>query len=166
MHAGAASPGPAIRGSGRLHGTGPCEAGAAAFAVAQGRLLRGGVRAARVFRRGRGVLRRAHLRCAWAAGLRRRVLRVHPGRTGPARGAGAAEASQLKPQKPWPQRLLQPRLACRKSCAFAPSCLRTGPAAPFAAHGGLRRSLRSTRLGTGPAGRRGVILNEKGASAR
>ena len=52
--------------------------------------------------------------------------------------------------------------ACRKSCAFAPSCLRTGPAAPFAAHGGLRRSLRSTRLGTSPAGRRGVILNGKG----
>ena len=27
----------------------------------------------------------------------------------------------------------------------------TGPLAPFAAHGGFRRSLRSTRLGTGPA---------------
>ena len=84
----------------------------------------------------------------------------HPGRAGPARGAGAAEASQLKPQKPWPQRLLQPRSACRKSCAFAPSRLRTGPAAPFAAHGGLRRPLRSARLGTGPAGRRGVILGQ------
>ena len=35
------------------------------------------------------------------------------------------------------------RAACRKSCAFAPSCLRTGPLAPFAAHGGLRRPLRS-----------------------
>ena len=50
-------------------------------------------------------------------------------------------------------------LACRKSCAFPPSCLRTGPLAPFAAHGGFRRSLRSTRLGTGRAGRRGVVLN-------
>ena len=52
--------------------------------------------------------------------------------------------------------------AWRKNSAFPPSCLRTGPAAPFAAHGGLRRSLRSTRLGTSPVGRRGVILNEKG----
>ena len=58
--------------------------------------------------------------------------------------------------------MLRRLLACRKSCAFPPSCLRTGPLAPFAAHGGFRRSLRSTRLGTGPAGRRGVILNEKG----
>ena len=46
---------------------------------------------------------------------------------------------------------------CRKSCAFAPSRLRTGPAASFAAHRGLRRPLRSARLGTGPARRRGVI---------
>ena len=35
------------------------------------------------------------------------------------------------------------RAACLKSCSFAPSCLRTGPLAPFAAHGGLRRPLRS-----------------------
>ena len=56
--------------------------------------------------------------------------------------------------------------ACRKSYAFAPSCLRTGPLAPFAPNDGFRRSLRFARLGTRLAGRRGVILNEKGASAR
>ena len=56
--------------------------------------------------------------------------------------------------------------ACRKSFAFAPSCLRTGPLAPFAPNDGFRRSLRFARLGTRLAGRRGVILNEKGASAR
>ena len=38
--------------------------------------------------------------------------------------------------------------------------------APFAARGGLRRSLRSARLGTGSAGRCEVILNEKEASTR
>ena len=34
--------------------------------------------------------------------------------------------------------------ACQKRCAFPPSCLRPGSLAPFAAHGGLRRPLRST----------------------
>ena len=38
---------------------------------------------------------------------------------------------------------LQMQSSLSKSCAFAPSCLRTGPLAPFAAHGGLRRPLRS-----------------------
>ena len=56
--------------------------------------------------------------------------------------------------------MLRRLLACRKSCAFPLGCLRTGPLAPFAAHGGLRRPLRSARLGTGPAGRRGVILGQ------
>ena len=54
----------------------------------------------------------------------------------------------------------------RFSTPFSLSCLRTGPLAPFAPNDGFRRSLRFARLGTRLAGRRGVILNEKGASAR
>ena len=54
----------------------------------------------------------------------------------------------------------------RFSTPFSLSCLRTGPLAPFAPNDGFRRLLRSARLGTRLAGRRGVILNEKGASAR
>jgi len=42
--------------------------------------------------------------------------------------------------------------------SFFDKLLTTSAKALVATHGGLRRALRSTRLGTSPAGCRGVIL--------
>ena len=112
---------------------------------------------------------------AGGLGCKAEVRKIHaaPGRFGRVRcrsarygSHGTRRQSRIETPKGGAAVLLRRLLACRKSCAFPPGCLRTGPLAPFAAHGGFRRSLRSTRLGTGPAGRRGVILNKKGASAR
>ena len=54
--------------------------------------------------------------------------------------------------------------ACQKRCAFPPNCLRPGPLAPFAAHGGLRRPLRSTHASA--LALRGVCALRAALSAR